>query len=111
MQAFSTDECASAEVYTRSGGRSARPAIPRLRMSRPAASRAAASAHNVELDAVSVICPNHGRAGRSARATQASVRSSSSVAAGEVRHSIALTLSAAQISSPTIPGPLPVIPK
>ena len=60
---------------------------------------------------MSVIWPNHESGRPISSPTQASVRSSSSVAAGEVRHSIALTLSAAQISSPTIPGPLPVIPK
>ena len=58
-----------------------------------------------------MIWPNQPAGRPISSATQASVRSSSSVAAGDVRHSIALTLSAAAISSPTMPGPLPVIPK
>jgi hypothetical protein len=36
---------------------------------------------------------------------------SSSVAAGDVRHVMALTLSAAQIISPRIPGAVVVLPK
>ena len=49
-----TELCAcSGGVDTRRRGRSDRPAIPRSRTSSPAASRAAASAHSVEIDAVS----------------------------------------------------------
>ena len=111
MQALSTDEWASADAYTRSGGRSALPAIPRVRMSSPAASRAHARPYIVEVDAVSVISPNQPAGSPSRSSTHASVRCSSSVAAGEVRHSIAFTLRALAISSPTMPGPLPVMPK
>ncbi len=60
---------------------------------------------------MSVIWPNHPSGSPSSSSTQASVRCSSSVAAGDVRHSIAFTFSAEAISSPTIPGPEPLIPK
>src|SRR5947209_13734862 len=80
-------------------------------MSRPAASRAVASAAIVELEAVSRISPNQPAGKPSMSSTQASVRCSSSVAAGDVRQSMALTFSALAISSPTMPGPEPVMPK
>ena len=54
---------------------------------------------------MSVIWPNQPSGSPSSSSTQASVRCSSSVAAGDVRHSIAFTLRAEAISSPTIPGP------
>ena len=111
MAALSIELWAWAEVYTASGCRSVRPAMPRSRMSRPSASRAAASAYSDEAEAVSVISPNQSDGKPSRSATQPRVRCSSSVAAGEVRHNMAFTLSAAAISSPTIPGPEPVMPK
>ena len=95
----------------RNGGRSSRPAIPRIRMSRPAASRAAASAHSVDELAVSVICPNQPVGSPSSSAAQRSVTCSSSVAAGDVRHSIAFTFRAAAMVSPRMPGGEPVMPK
>ena len=48
----------------------------------------------------SIIWPSHSQ-----------TRSSSSVAAGEVRQSMALTLRAAASVSPRMPGPEPVIAK
>ncbi len=85
--------------------------MPRVRTSSPAASRAAASAHSVDDDAVSVIWPNQPAGSPSSSAVQRSVTCSSSVAAGEVRHSIAFTFRAAAIVSPRMPGGEPVIPK
>ena len=111
IAALSIELCAWVEVYSASGGRSSRPAMPCSRMSRPAASRAAARAYKEEAEAVSAISPNQLVGRPSISATHCRVRCSNSVAAGEVRHSMALTLSAAAISSPTIPGPEPLIPK
>ena len=70
-------------------------------------SRAAASAEKVEVDAVSLIVPrNSGGSPRKCR-SQPTATSSNSVAAGELFHTMALTLSAAASSSPTMPGPEP----
>ena len=80
-------------------------------MSSPAASRAAASAYIVDAEAVSVISPNQSGGRPISSATQRSTRCSSSVAAGDVRHSIAFTLSAAATVSPRMPGGEPLIAK
>ncbi len=85
--------------------------MPRVRMSSPAASRAAARAYRVEDDAPSVIWPNQPVGRPVSSASQRTVTCSSSVAAGEVRHSIALTLSAAAMVSPRMPGGDPLMPK
>ena len=101
---LSTDECDCVEQYTRIAGTSGRPARPRSRTSSPAASRAAASASIVEMDAVSVIVPNHSPSSPMSCRSQSSATCSSSVALGLVFHSIPLTLSAAASSSPMTPG-------
>ena len=102
---YQSELCAWVEVYIARGGTSSRPAMPCSRMSKPAASRAAASAYKEEAEAVSVISPNQSVGRLSISATHCSARCSNSVAAGEVRHNMALTLSAAEISSPTMPAP------
>ena len=62
------------------------------------------------VEAVSLMRPN--QSGRPKRAaSHRTATSSSSVAAGAVRHSMALTLKAAATSSPAIPGTDPVMPK
>ncbi len=99
IAAFSMCECVCSVRYTRSAGRSGRPAIPRARMSRSSDSRAAASAVNPPIDAVSYTIPWNASGRPSIRRSQPSVTSSSSVAAGDVRHSIALTSSAAASAS------------
>ena len=73
--------------------------------------RAAVRAARVEVDAVSSMWPwsPSGRP-RSCR-SQSSATSSSSVAAGEVRQSIAFTFSAAVRNSARIPGSLPEMAK
>ncbi|GBD30100.1 hypothetical protein HRbin32_01200 [bacterium HR32] len=109
MAAFSTLECACSEVYRRSLGRS-RPAIPRVRMPKSKASRAAATAHRVATEAVSMITPNCWGSPSICR-SQSSVTCSSSVAAGLVRHSMPFTLSAADSISPSTPGAEPVMAK
>ena len=65
----------------------------------------------VEVEAVSSICPCHPDGRPSSCASQSSVSSSSSVAAGEVAHPIALTFSVAISSSARIPGSEPVFAK
>ena len=86
-------------TYTRSAGRSLRPAIPRVRMSRSSDSRAAASAVKPPIEAVSYTIPWKASGSPSICRSQFRVTSSSSVAAGEVRQSIALTSSAAASAS------------
>ena len=86
-----------------------RPAMPSSRMRRSVcASRAAASAYSVLDDAVSLITPNSGSGSPTIWRSQSSATCSSSVAAGAVRQSIALTFSAAARVSPRIPGPDPL---
>ena len=85
--------------------------MPARLTSTPAASRAAASAYSVEDDAPSVIWPNQPSGSPISSRAQRSATCSSSVAAGDVRHSIGFTFRAAEISSPRIPGGEPVIPK
>jgi hypothetical protein len=68
------------------------------------ASRAAASARSVEIDAVSLIRPNQPSLSPRSWRSQSSVLSSSSVAAGDVFHSIAFTLSAEMSISARMPG-------
>jgi hypothetical protein len=102
---LSTDEWACSEQYTRSMGRSGRPAIPRARIASSGfASRAAARASMVEMDAVSLMMPNQPLPSPRSWRSQSMVSCSSSVAAGEVFHSIALTSSAAMSSSARMPG-------
>ena len=74
-------------------------------MSRPSDSRAAASAVKPPVDAVSYMMPWNASGSPSSLRSQLSVTSSSSVAAGDVRHSIALTSSAAaSASASTVTG-------
>ena len=77
----------------------------------PAASRAAASAMSVEVEAVSVSRPSNAAGSPSAWRSQSTTTSSSSVPIGEVRHSIAFWPSAAVSISPRIPGPEAVVAK
>ena len=105
--ALSTEECAWSDAYTAIG---VPPAIPRRLISGSRRCRAAARAVKVLVEAVSWMRPNHSGRPRS-RASQRVATSSSSVAAGQVRQSIPLTLSAAAASSPAMPGSDPVIPK
>ena len=109
--AFSTLLCAWSDAYTRNGFSSARPTSPRVRISLPAASRAAASACISATDAVSYTMPMNASGSPIISRIHASTTPSSSVAAGDVRHVIALTLSAAAIISPRSAGPLLVLPK
>ena len=69
------------------------------------ASRAAARATSVEVDAVSWMTPKRGSGRPMAWRSQSRVTSSSSVAAGAVFQIIALALKAAASISPRIPGP------
>ena len=79
--------------------------MPRARMSRSSDSRAAASAVKPPIDAVSYTMPWNASGSPSMCRSQPSVTSSSSVAAGEVRHSIAFTSSAAaSASASTVTG-------
>jgi hypothetical protein len=75
------------------------------------ASRAAARASSVLIDAVSLMIPNHPSPSPSIRRSQSSECCSSSVALGLVFQSIPLTLSAAVSSSARIPGADPVVAK
>jgi hypothetical protein len=65
----------------------------------------------VLVEAVSLITPCSPTGSPSNCRSQSSVTSSSSVAAGPLRQSMAFTLSAAISDSARIPGPEPVIPK
>ena len=94
--ALSTEECACSEQSTTPSGRS---------------TRAAASAARVDVDAVSSMWPWNPSGRPTSSRSQSIVSSSSSVAAGPVRQSIAFTLSAAASSSARIPGSEPVIAK
>jgi hypothetical protein len=79
--------------------------MPRSRIaSSGCASRAAASASNDEIDAVSVVMPNHPSPNPSIWRNQSVATCSSSVAAGDVFHNIAFTSSAATNISARIPG-------
>ena len=112
MHAFSIDEWASAEAYTRTPpARSGRPARPSAAASRPAASRAAARAIRVEVEAVSVSRPSKAGGSPSPWRSQSTTTPSSSVPIGDVRHSIGFWPSAAVSISPRIPGPDAVVPK
>jgi hypothetical protein len=109
IAAFSIEEWACSEVYRRSR---AWPTRPLCRASSPGtASRAAARATSDDAEAVSWITPNRpsGRP-RSCR-SQSRTTVSSSVAAGDVRQSIPLTLRVAEIISPRMPGADEVIEK
>src|SRR6266487_4475270 len=75
------------------------------------ASLAAARAYRTPEEAVSLITPNNGWGKPSIWRSQSSVTCSNSVAAGEVRQSIALTFNALQSISPRMPGPEPVMLK
>ena len=108
IAALSTEEWASCEQYSTSSGA---PASPFSRAPGHARSRAAARATSVEVEAVSVIMPNHDVGRPMARAYQPITTCSSSVSAGDVFHTMPFTLSAAVTNSPRMPGPEPVIPK
>ncbi len=84
---------------------SARPARPLAAASSPAASRAAATAISVEVLAVSVSRPSNAGGSPSASRSQLTTTPSSSVAIGDVRHSIAFWPRPAVSISPRIPGP------
>ena len=107
--AFSTC-CAPDRTHTREGRSSPRPASPSADLP-AAASRAAASACISATDAVSYTIPMNDSGSATISRIQATTTPSSSVAAGDVRHVIALTLSAAAIISPSSAGPLLVLPK
>ena len=67
-------------------------------------SRAAASASIDDIDAVSVVIPNHPSPNPSIWRNQSVATSSSSVAAGDVFHNIAFTSSVAINNSARMPG-------
>ncbi|CAG0935882.1 hypothetical protein TFLX_04733 [Thermoflexales bacterium] len=111
MPPFSMDEWDCAEVYSVRRGRSDRPAMPSSRICRFSASRAAATAIRDEIDTVSMITPLNVSGKPTICRSQSNTTSSNSVADGEVRHNIPLTLRPAVSSSPKIPGSDPVVPK
>ena len=78
--------------------------VPHAASGNERSSRAAASAWNVDIDAVSQIIPLKESGSPIICRSQSRTCSSSSVAAGAVRHSIPLTLSAAVSISPKDPG-------
>ena len=112
ITALSIEEWACSLAYTVSGGRSTRPAIPRVRTS-PSWTRwrAAAIASRLLIEAVSLMWPRNCGGSPIIWRSQSVTVSSSSVGAGPVFHSIALTLSPAASASPRMPGPEPVIAK
>ena len=77
----------------------------------PAASRAAASAIRLEVDAVSVMMPSKPCGRPSPWRSQSTTTCSSSVATGDVRQSIALEPRPAVRNSPSIPAPDAVVAK
>ena len=85
--------------------------MPSTAASPVAAWRAAASAVRELVDAVSVSSPSNASGRPSASRNQRTTMPSSSVATGEVRHSIALATSVAVTISPRIPGPEAVLGK
>ncbi len=87
--AFSTDECACSEQTT---------------TLRPVTCRAAMSAASVAVDAVSSMWPCQPSGSPSSCRTQSTVRSSSSVDAGEARQVIATCCIVAASSSARMPG-------
>ncbi len=94
--ALSIDECVCSEQRTTPFGRSV---------------RAAASATKVEVEAVSSMWPCQSPSRPISSQSHSIVSSSSSVAAGPVRQSIAFRLNAAARSSARMPGSEPVIEK
>ena len=87
------------------------PTSPRLRTDGAASSRATASACITPTDAVSYTTPPNS-CGKCTNCRIQSITSvSSSVAAGDVRHVIALTFRGAVMISPRIPGAVVVHPK
>jgi hypothetical protein len=82
-----------------------------MRTSGTAASRAASSAWNVDDDPLSLITPSNDAGRPSSSPSHRVATSSSSVAAGDVRQSIACWLSAAVRNSASTPGALPVLLK
>ena len=111
MHAFSIELWASVEAYTRSDGTSGRPASPRAVTSRPAASRAAATAISDDVEAVSVRSPSYSSGRPRPWRSQSTTTSSSSVPIGEVRHSIGFCPITAVSISPRMPGPDAVVGK
>ena len=86
---FSTEECACSEQTT---------------TFRPVASRAVISAASVDVDAVSSMWPCQPSGSPSSCRTQSTVRSSSSVDAGDARQFSATWFRVAAISSARMPG-------
>ena len=93
---MSIEECACSEQRIEPAGRRC---------------RAAVNAASVDVDAVSSMWPCKPSGKPSSCRTQSTATSSSSVAAGEVRQSIAFTFSAAVKNSARIPGSLPEMAK
>src|SRR6476661_3147469 len=87
------------------------PIKPRLRTDGAASSRATASACITPTDAVSYTTPPNSGGKCTHWRLQSITSVSSSVAAGDVAHVIALTLSGAVMISPSIPGAVVVQPK
>ncbi len=112
MAAFSIEEWDCSEVYSRRRGTPCRPASPFSRASSPSTrSRAAAIATRLATEAVSITTPVKVSGSPSISRSHPRTTSSSSLAAGQVFQSIALTLRAPLRSSPSTPGPDPVIEK
>ncbi len=111
MQAFSTLLWASMEAYTVGNPPAASAARPSVAARRPAASRAAASAIRVEVDAVSVRRPSKVAGSPSASRSQPTTTCSSSVPIGEVRQSIGFWPRIAVHISPRTPGADAVVAK
>ncbi len=111
IAALSIELWASCEAYTRSRGTSARPAIPSADACSPIASRAAARLISEDVEAVSVRSPSNVVGSPRASRSQPTTTPSSSVPAGEVRHSIGFWPRVAVSISPRIPGPDAVVPK
>ena len=65
----------------------------------------------VEVEAVSLITPSNPGGSPTSWRSQSIVSSSSSVAAGELRHTMAFTFTAAASISPRIPGADPEMAK
>ena len=80
-------------------------------MSCPRPSRAAASATRVEAEALSLMCPSKLSGSPIICSSHRQTTHSSSVAAGEVRQSMALTLIPAVSISPKIPAADPELVK
>ena len=103
---FSIEECASSEQYNVSPCEA-----PSVRASGSANSRAAAMACMLLVDAVSNMMPNVPSGSPIHCRSQSSTTCSSSVAAGDVFHNMALAFSDADSNSAIMPGPGAVFAK